>query len=64
MKRMLATLESWGIRRLEATVRAKNARALAFYQRWGFQVEGTRKACIRIGSEPEDEFYIAKITRC
>jgi ribosomal protein S18 acetylase RimI-like enzyme len=37
-----------GFRRLEAEVRCANLRALKFYEKLGYAVEGVRKACVRV----------------
>jgi len=50
-----------GIHRIEATVRLKNDRGLALYERQGFKIEGTKKAAAKIDEEFQDEFLIAKI---
>jgi [ribosomal protein S5]-alanine N-acetyltransferase len=48
-------------RRIEARVRTKNERALRLYQRFGFVIEGTRRAAALIDGELSDEYYIAKL---
>lgn len=61
VERMIAALNDWGARRVEATVRANNERGVAFYKKMGFQIEGTRKAAADINGELQDEYYIAKL---
>lgn len=42
---------AFGLTRLELCVRADNLRAIALYQRFGFQIEGTRRGANRIRGE-------------
>jgi len=43
-----------GFTRLELSVRADNQRAIALYQRFGFEIEGTRRRANRIGHDYYD----------
>lgn len=52
-----------GVLRLEATVRSANPRGLKFYERLGFNVEGTRRMAVVIDGDPQDEQYIAKLLK-
>jgi ribosomal protein S18 acetylase RimI-like enzyme len=38
-----------------------NAAAIGLYRKMGFEVEGTRRAALRIGAESVDEYYMAKL---
>lgn len=44
----------FGFTRLELSVRTDNPRAIALYQRFGFQIEGTRRHANRIGHDYYD----------
>ena len=62
---LLSTLFKWAgekeIYRIELTVRIKNERAICFYKKFGFDVEGIRKNSLYINSHYEDELYMSKI---
>lgn len=62
--RLLETLNGWAqerqLRRLELTVMTHNERALAFYRKMGFEIEGTRRDALRIDGKFIDEYYLAK----
>ncbi|MCB0403508.1 MAG: GNAT family N-acetyltransferase [Bdellovibrionales bacterium] len=62
---LMASLFEWaekrGLRRLELTVMAHNARALALYKKCGFEVEGKKRDSLRVGDAFVDEFYMAKL---
>ena len=47
--------------RIEALVRTANKRGVRFYEKLGYQIEGTRRNAVFINGEFQDEFYIAKI---
>lgn len=49
------------VTRIEATVRTRNARALALYDRFGYVIEGTRKNAARVEGNFENEHLIARI---
>ena len=61
---MTAALE-WAptadIKRIELYVYARNAPAIALYEKFGFAIEGRRKAFIREGDEFLDDLVMAKI---
>lgn len=44
-----------GISRLELSVMATNSRAMAFYERLGFKIEGTRRRAYIIDGKPVDD---------
>ena len=50
-----------GIQRIEAMVRAKNERGVAFYKKHGYTIEGTRKHAAIIDGVSHDEYYIARL---
>lgn len=52
MTDVLTRLRNTGIRRVELTVEADNARAIAFYEKFGFQQEGTQRAAYKRALEP------------
>jgi len=61
MRGMETFAETPGIGRIEAMVRADNARGRAFYRRHGFAEEGVRTEAARIGGRFVDDIYIGKI---
>ena len=64
--RMLREVISWapgaGIKRLELMVHTTNARAVALYQKHGFEVEGTRRSSLRVDGVYTDEYLMSFIT--
>lgn len=62
---LLTALETWarhhGIERLELTVRADNARAIALYRKMGFLVEGVRQGALKVHGKLLDEWSMAKM---
>lgn len=62
---LLAACESWAagadIRRIELIVMTSNAPAIALYRRAGYEIEGTRRASIRIDGVDHDQFLMAKV---
>jgi RimJ/RimL family protein N-acetyltransferase len=62
---LLSGLETWarqaGLHRLELTVMVDNERALALYERNGFQREGTRRSCLTVNGVFVDEIYMGKL---
>ena len=61
---MTAALEwapSAGIKRVELYVYARNAPAIALYEKFGFVVEGRRRAFIREGDTYLDDFVMARL---
>jgi RimJ/RimL family protein N-acetyltransferase len=63
--RLLGELDSWahaaGVLRLELTVMTTNERAVGLYCKLGYQIEGTRRAALRIDDELVDEYWMAKL---
>jgi len=61
--RLLDELARWArasdLAKLELTVAVPNTPAVALYRAKGYQVEGTRKAALRIDPELVDEYYMA-----
>ena len=49
------------VTRIEASVRTQNTRALALYEHFGFQIEGTRRQAALINGKFEDEHLISKV---
>jgi len=64
--RMLSKVVAWapssGVKRLELTVHTTNHRAIALYQRFGFEVEGTRRCSLLVDGEFTDEYLMSHIT--
>lgn len=62
---LMGEAERWahkrGIHRLELTVMAHNAAAVALYEKAGFAVEGTRRHSILVDGSYVDEHYMAKL---
>jgi RimJ/RimL family protein N-acetyltransferase len=62
---LLQAIEQWAvsraIHRLELTVNIRNARAMAFYEKFGFDREGTKRHSLFIDGEYVDELYMAKL---
>jgi len=50
-----------GIKRIELYVYARNAPAIALYEKFGFAVEGRRKGFIREGDAYLDDFVMARL---
>jgi ribosomal protein S18 acetylase RimI-like enzyme len=57
----LAWAPTAGIKRIELYVYARNAAAIALYERFGFVTEGRRKGFIREGDTYLDDFVMAKL---
>jgi RimJ/RimL family protein N-acetyltransferase len=49
------------VHRLELTVMAHNAAAVALYEKAGFVIEGTRRHSMLIDGSYVDEYYMAKL---
>jgi len=64
--RLLGEVISWApgamIKRLELTVHTANVRAVALYQRHGFEIEGTRRSSLRVEGAYTDEYLMSLIT--
>lgn len=48
-----------GLARVELTVHPTNQRAIAAYQRAGFQIEGTRRRALLVGGKYVDEYLMS-----
>ena len=51
------------LRRLELTVMTHNERAIALYQKFGFQIEGRQKGSLMVDDVLVDEFGMALLLR-
>jgi RimJ/RimL family protein N-acetyltransferase len=62
---LLGAAESWakarGVRRLELTVRTTNHRAMALYERVGFEWEGVKRHSQLVENEYVNEFLMSKL---
>ena len=62
---LLEALEAWarsrGVHRLELTVDASNHRAIALYEKCGFEREGLKRHSRKVDGEYADELYMAKL---
>lgn len=63
--RLFERLQEWArerrIRRLELTVMVHNARAIALYQRLGFEIEGRKRDALLVDGDYVDEYLMAKL---
>jgi hypothetical protein len=61
----LAALEAWaranGLHRLELTVQVHNRRAIALYEKCGFEREGVKRHSLNIEGTFIDELYMSKL---
>ena len=64
-RRLFEETEQWarrqGLHRLELTVMRHNTRALALYQKMGFEIEGTRRHSLQVEGLYVDEICMAKL---
>lgn len=62
---LLQAVESWaiakGLHRLELTVQTTNARAIALYERAGFEREGMKRHSLRVEGQYVDEWLMSKL---
>ncbi|MBK1690181.1 GNAT family N-acetyltransferase [Rubrivivax gelatinosus] len=62
---MLHEALSWvsaaGLLRLELNVHTTNDRAVALYKRFGFQIEGTRRASMLVAGKIRDEYLMSYV---
>lgn len=58
---VIAWAKSIGLHRLELTVIAENASAVALYQKMGFEIEGVKRDALLINGSYVDEYYMAKL---
>jgi len=66
MQEAIAALRAQGVLRVELTLEADNARALAFYKKLGFQEEGRLRKAYKRAGEPHylDEIMMARWLGC
>ena len=59
----IARLQSEGVVRVELMLEADNPRALQFYRKLGFELEGTMRAAYKRSNEAHyvDEYFMAKL---
>jgi putative acetyltransferase len=62
----IAKLQQAGVTRIELTVEADNPRAIAFYERLGFEHEGTMRAAYKRATDQDyvDERFMALVSPC
>lgn len=62
---LIQALEAWAkarnMHRLELSVAAHNTRAIAFYEKYGFEREGIRRDALRIEGQYVNEIYMSKL---
>jgi RimJ/RimL family protein N-acetyltransferase len=62
---LLQALEGWalsrGVHRLELTVAVDNSRAIALYEKCGFEREGVKRHSRKIDGRYTDEFYMSRL---
>jgi RimJ/RimL family protein N-acetyltransferase len=62
---LLQALEDWslsrGLHRIELTVAVENARAIALYEKFGFEREGVKRHSRKIDGRYSDELYMSKL---
>ena len=58
----LSWSRSAGLVRVELTVHTTNQRAVALYQRHGFEVEGTRRSSLLVSGRYVDEYLMSVVT--
>ncbi|MEI9483732.1 N-acetyltransferase [Enterobacter cancerogenus] len=62
MREMIDLCDNWlRVERIELTVFADNAAAIALYQRFGFEIEGTGKKFALRNGEYVDAYYMARM---
>jgi RimJ/RimL family protein N-acetyltransferase len=54
-------VDNSGFLRVEANVRVENVRGVALYKRFGYEIEGTRRAAAFINGRFVDEYFIARV---
>ncbi|MBN4080650.1 GNAT family N-acetyltransferase [Beggiatoa alba] len=64
---LMGDLEDWaqsnGLIRIELTVMIHNLQAIDLYNKCGYQVEGVKKATIKVGNKLIDELLMAKLLK-
>ena len=58
---MLNWAEGSDLYRLELTVMTHNASAIALYQKFGFEVEGTKRASLKVDGSYVDEYVMSRL---
>lgn len=62
---LMQSLETWAkgrnLHRLELTVMAHNARAIALYEKCGFEREGVKRDALRVEGKYVNEIYMSKL---
>lgn len=62
---LIQALEAWAkakkMHRLELSVMAHNTRAIAFYEKYGFEREGIKRDALRIAGKYVNEIYMSKL---
>ncbi|MCP5283762.1 MAG: GNAT family N-acetyltransferase [Burkholderiaceae bacterium] len=61
LKEALSWASSAKLLRLELTVHTNNDRAVALYRRFGFEIEGTRRASLLVAGQFRDEYLMSRI---
>ena len=60
---MLKWTESSSLYRLELTVMTHNEPAIALYKKFGFQIEGTKRASLKVDGNYVDEYVMSLLLR-
>jgi RimJ/RimL family protein N-acetyltransferase len=62
---LVNALEDWaranGVQRIELTVQNGNTRAIALYEKCGFEQEGVKRRSLKVGGRFVDELFMAKL---
>ncbi|MBN6335401.1 GNAT family N-acetyltransferase, partial [Escherichia coli] len=62
MRTMIDMCDNWlRVERIELTVFADNAPAIAVYKKYGFEIEGTGRRCALRNGEYVDAYYMARM---
>ena len=61
LQEALSWASTAGLLRLELTVHTTNDRAVALYKRFGFQIEGTRRASLLVAGQVRDEYLMSHL---
>lgn len=62
LKHILQHAEESGLRRIELTTRVDNLKAIALYQKFGFEIEGERRKALWISGQWISEYFMAKLS--
>ena len=60
-EKIISSLKSEGFTRIELGVEVDNLRAISFYKKFGFEIEGIRKNFLNREGKFIDNYYMAKI---